>query len=132
MSHVINMIMTHKWLLIAMLMGGLMITVSSQPVQSIQTDPIQVYLTCMSVLNVMSDHVSHVQSVIWQSTSTNIKTWLWTHVPEHHLQHLHIWQHVLEVDWMSQLRKQPDLMPLALAQAHECQLSLLNKFSTGT
>lgn len=123
------MIMTCKWIVGAVLMFWLITNVSSQPVQP---DPVQVLITCMSVLNVSSDHVSHVQRVLWQSTAMAIHVWLWQNVPVVHHEHMHEWQHVLESQMMSNLQDMPHMLVLARKQAHNCHNSLVDVFSVRT
>lgn len=124
------MIMTCKWLLGLILMGWLTTNMSIKSVEPVPPDPIQVLITCMSVLNVMSDHVPMVERVLWQHTATNIHAWLWMHVPVKHHEQMHQLQHVLETHIMYHVMDMPHMMPIA--QAHNCHNSLVHMFSMHT
>jgi hypothetical protein len=121
--------MTCKWILGVVLAGWFMTHVNGAPTQH---DPILVFVTCMSVLNVASDHVTVIQSVLWQSTATNIHDWLWQNVPVALHEHLYRLQHVLEGNMMVQIQESPNLIPVAQSQAHTCQNSLVDLFSWTT
>ncbi len=124
--------MACKWLLGVVLAGWLIHQVSGQSVHAVQPDPILVLITCMSVLNVMSDHVPLVQSVLWQSTSQTIHAWLWMRVPAVYHEHIQQLQHLLEANMMWQIHDEPHMMHVARIQAHTCQNSLLDVFSMHT
>jgi hypothetical protein len=114
------------------LAGWLISHVNGQPVPQGQPDPIVMLVTCMSVLNVASDHANNMQGVIWQSTATSIQEWLWRNVPVALHEPLHQLQHVLEGMLMSQIQDTPDLVNQTQHQAHTCQNSLVDLFSWTT
>ena len=91
--------------------------------------PLQVLITCMSVLHVMADQVAHPDHVLWQSTATIIHAQL--HEGLNLEQHAHVnhMQHVIETHVMFSLMADPHMRSHWLTQAVECQHALVHLMS---
>ena len=121
--------MVFKWLLSLLLVLLLIQNVGGQPgVPS----PIQVLVTCMSILHVMSDQHAHPDHVLWQSTAHIMYVRLYEHVTDTQYEILHQMQHAVETHvWFSYL-EHPHMKAHWFTQAATCQHALVHIMSDPT